>query len=60
MKKMEKDSIMLTKSSKFNFSVHSSVHGSFNYGNIAMLRVTAGRRCACSATFVIRWPYKKT
>ena len=35
----------------------NSVQGSFTQGNIYMLRVTAGRQCACSAMFVICWSF---
>ena len=31
------------------------VQGSFNQGNVALLRETAGRQCACNALFSICW-----
>ena len=37
------------------FEIVRTVQGSFNQGNVALFRETAGRQCACNALFSVCW-----
>ena len=38
-----------------SYEIIRSVQGNLNQGNVALVRETAGRQCACNALFSICW-----